>query len=52
MCSEAFPAATPERGDGNRQHVVFSNDLSVEGSASLPMKYTDHDAWLVELGTT
>jgi hypothetical protein len=45
------PTGHTRKGDGDVQHVIFSNDTAFNGTASYPMTHTDHAAFLVKLTT-
>jgi endonuclease/exonuclease/phosphatase family metal-dependent hydrolase len=46
---KCVPPGYTRKGDGDVQHVVFSNDLTFASSTEYAMFYTDHPAWLVRL---
>jgi len=43
------PAGNTRKGDGDVQHVIFSNDLTFGGTTKYGLTYTDHDGFLVKL---
>lgn len=43
------PGGNIRKGDGDVQHVVFSNDLAFDGTAKYGLTHTDHDGFLVKL---
>ncbi|HEX7306647.1 endonuclease/exonuclease/phosphatase family protein [Lentzea sp.] len=46
---KCVPPGHVRKGDGDVQHVVFSNDLAFVSTAKYGLRYTDHDGWLVRL---
>ncbi|KAF2676210.1 hypothetical protein K458DRAFT_424949 [Lentithecium fluviatile CBS 122367] len=49
---KCVPSGWTRKGDGDVQHVVFTNDLKFASSKKYGLSYTDHDGWLVKLTTT
>jgi hypothetical protein len=49
--SKCVPSGWTRKGDGKVQHVIHTNDLKFSGSKGYPLRYTDHDGWLVKLLT-
>ncbi|WP_439658739.1 endonuclease/exonuclease/phosphatase family protein [Lentzea sp. HUAS TT2] len=43
------PPGHVRKGDGDVQHVVFSNDNAFVSTSKYGMSHTDHDGWLVRL---
>ncbi|SER72210.1 Endonuclease/Exonuclease/phosphatase family protein [Lentzea xinjiangensis] len=43
------PPGHTRKGDGDVQHVVFSNDLAFAGTTRYGLAHTDHDGFLVRL---
>lgn len=43
------PPAHTRKGDGDVQHVVFSNDITFTSTQTYGLSYTDHDGFLVRL---
>jgi endonuclease/exonuclease/phosphatase family metal-dependent hydrolase len=43
------PSGHIRKGDGDVQHVVFSNDIAFVGTTRYALRYTDHDGFLVRL---
>lgn len=43
------PAGHTRKGDGDVQHVVFSNDIGFVSTSTYGLSYTDHDGFLVRL---
>ena len=43
------PSGHTRKGDGDVQHVVFSNDLAFVSTTGYGLTYTDHDGFLVRL---
>ncbi|MEU4514918.1 hypothetical protein AB0G05_35920 [Nonomuraea wenchangensis] len=43
------PGGHIRKGDGDVQHVIFSNDLTFGSTAKYGLSYTDHDGFLVRL---
>lgn len=43
------PSGHTRKGDGDVQHVVFSNDLAFVSTTKYGLSYTDHDGFLVRL---
>jgi hypothetical protein len=43
------PAGHTRKGDGDVQHVIFSNDVAFESTSRYGLTYTDHDGFLVRL---
>jgi hypothetical protein len=44
-----IPNGWTRKGDGNVQHVTYTNDLKFGSSKKYGLSYTDHDGWLVKL---
>lgn len=43
------PSGYTRKGDGSVQHFIFSNSIGFRGTYVLPMTWTDHNAFHVEL---
>jgi endonuclease/exonuclease/phosphatase family metal-dependent hydrolase len=43
------PSGHVRKGDGDVQHVVFSNDIAFVSTAKYGLRHTDHDGFLVRL---
>lgn len=43
------PSGWTRKGDGDVQHVVYTNNLTFGSSKKYGLSYTDHDGWLVKL---
>ncbi|MGN9844885.1 hypothetical protein ACTMTI_42835 [Nonomuraea sp. H19] len=43
------PSGNIRKGDGDVQHVIFTNDFSFVGTNKYGLTYTDHDGFLVRL---
>ncbi|MEV0150141.1 MULTISPECIES: hypothetical protein [unclassified Nonomuraea] len=43
------PSGNIRKGDGDVQHVIFTNDFSFVGTDKYGLTYTDHDGFLVKL---
>jgi hypothetical protein len=43
------PNGYTRKGDGDVQHVTFSNDITSEATHNFPMRRTDHPGFLVQL---
>ncbi len=46
---KCVPAGNVRKGDGDVQHVIFSNDFAFTGRSTFGMTHTDHDALLIKL---
>ncbi|KAF2731710.1 hypothetical protein EJ04DRAFT_610088 [Polyplosphaeria fusca] len=46
------PSGWTRKGDGDVQHIMFTDDLGFVGSKKYGLSYTDHDGWLVKLNGT
>jgi hypothetical protein len=49
---KCVPSGWTRKGDGDVQHVVYTNDLKFASSKKYGLSYTDHDGWLVKLSTS
>ena len=48
---DCVPNGFTRKGDGDVQHVIFSNALTFEDTKKYGLSYTDHDGFLVKLKT-
>jgi endonuclease/exonuclease/phosphatase family metal-dependent hydrolase len=46
---KCVPAGYTRKGDGDVQHVIYSNDATFSSSSKYTLLYTDHPGWLVRL---